>query len=71
MDSYEHYKNLRRSIADIDNILGVLGWDHEVNMPIDGAAFRAQQSATLSGILYQMSTSQEYVSTLEALKKKP
>jgi carboxypeptidase Taq len=65
---YQHYRKLRQDIADIDNILGVLGWDQEVNMPTDGAAFRAQQIATLSGYLHQMSTSKDYIDTVEKLK---
>ncbi len=66
---YQKYKDLRHRIADLDNILAVLGWDQEVNMPINGAHFRAQQTATLSGIQHDLSTSQEYSDLLEKLKE--
>ena len=39
-----------RKITDINLAAGVLHWDQEVNMPPKGAAFRAQQLATLSEI---------------------
>ncbi len=67
--TYQKYKELRHKIADLDNILAVLGWDQEVYMPIDGAGFRAQQIASLSGILHDMCTSQEYSDLLESLKE--
>ena len=65
---YQQYVDIRHKLADIDNILAVLGWDQEVFMPVEGAYFRAQQIATLSGILHEMSTTKEYINVLEKLK---
>lgn len=64
---YQKYVDIRKRITDLDNILAVLGWDQEVDMPIDGAAFRAQQIATLSGMQHDISTSQEYIDIVEKL----
>ncbi len=32
---------------------GVLGWDHQVNLPPAGAAFRAKQSSLLAGMVHE------------------
>src|ERR1700685_3126350 len=64
---YQKYVDIRKQITDLDNILAVLGWDQEVEMPIDGAGFRAQQIATLSGMQHEISTSQEYIDIVEKL----
>jgi carboxypeptidase Taq len=66
---YQEYKRQRKTIADIENILGVLGWDHEVFMPKEGAAFRAQQVSTLSGIYHEFATAKEYGDVLDKLRK--
>jgi len=66
---YQKYINIRRQVTDLDNILAVLSWDQEVEMPVDGADFRAQQIATLSGMQHEISTSKEYVDVLEKLRK--
>jgi carboxypeptidase Taq len=68
-EQYDQYKNLRSTMADIDNILAVLSWDQEVNMPVDGAAFRAKQIATLSGMLHQMNTAPQYINIVNDLNK--
>lgn len=66
---YEHYKQIKVKIADLDNILGVLSWDQEVNMPPAGAEFRAQQIATLSGIVHEAATSDELFDVLNKLQQ--
>jgi len=70
-DLYLQYTKLRSTIADIENILAVLGWDHEVCMPKEGAFFRAQQISTLSGMSHEMSTSKEYIDVVEKLMAEP
>jgi len=52
--SYQDYVRLMHKIADVRNALALLGWDQETYMPPKGAAFRAQQSATLSGISHDL-----------------
>lgn len=42
--------------SHIRGALRVLGWDASVNMPTGGASARADQSATLSGILHGLTT---------------
>lgn len=66
---YERYKEIKIKIADLDNILGVLSWDQEVNMPPAGADFRAQQIATLSGLVHEAATSDELVEVLNKLQE--
>lgn len=68
MSDYQHYVELRHKIADLENISAVLSWDQEVNMPTGGAAFRAQQAATLSGLIFEYHTAPEYQQVVEKLK---
>ena len=67
MTNYEKYKAHVRKITDINLTAGVLHWDQEVNMPPKGAAFRAQQLATLSEISHIFSVDSDYGKLLEEL----
>ena len=67
MTYYEKYKTHARKITDINLTAGVLHWDQEVNMPPKGAAFRAQQLATLSEISHNFSVDADYGKLLENL----
>lgn len=67
MTNYEKYKAHVRKITDINLAAGVLHWDQEVNMPPKGAAFRAQQLATLSEISHNFSVDANYGKLLEEL----
>lgn len=52
-------KDLLRKITDVSFANGLLSWDQEVYMPPKGAATRASQSATLSGIAHELFTGKE------------
>lgn len=67
MTNYEKYKAHARKITDVNLAAGVLHWDQEVNMPPKGAAFRAQQLATLSEISHGFSVDADYGKLLEEL----
>lgn len=67
MNNYEQYKNLLSKIADINNSIAVLSWDNEVYMPQDGASFRSQQIATLSGMAHEMFTHESFGESLQKL----
>lgn len=56
-----------RKIADVSYSSAVLNWDQETYMPPKGAAFRAQQLATLAGIAHELSTSKKLGKILEKL----
>lgn len=64
---YEQYKNLMRKIADINYSVALLHWDQEINMPIKGAAIRAQQIGSLSGISHDIFISNELGNLLQEL----
>lgn len=68
MTDYEKLKHKLVKMADLQHILAVLGWDREVNMPPKGGAFRAQQAATLSGMIHNLATAPELGELLEKLK---
>ncbi len=53
VQEYEALKKAMQHVADIQNATAVLMWDQETYMPEEGAGFRAQQSATLSGIAHE------------------
>ncbi len=57
--SYEKYKEIMQKIADVNYSSAVLQWDQEVYMPEEGAKYRAKQLSTLSGIVHELSTSDE------------
>ena len=65
---YQIYQSLLRKLADVQYSIGVLNWDQETYMPPKGAATRAQQISTLSGIAHSMSTSTELGSVLDRLE---
>jgi carboxypeptidase Taq len=67
MDNYNHYRELMRKIADVQYAAGVLNWDQETYMPVNGAEMRAQQLSTLSGIAHELSTSDELGDILNKL----
>lgn len=67
MTNYTLYKELMRKIADVQYAAGVLNWDQETYMPINGAEMRAQQLSTLSGIAHELSTSEELGDVLNKL----
>jgi carboxypeptidase Taq len=67
--SYDTYATHLRKLADIEVSIAVMSWDKEVNLPPEGARFRSQQVATLSGIHHEESTSEEFVSLVKALQE--
>ncbi|MEP7169797.1 MAG: carboxypeptidase M32, partial [Bacteroidota bacterium] len=66
-NSYEKYKEHQQKIADVNYSSAVLQWDQEVYMPEEGAKYRAQQLSTLSGIVHELSTSDELGKLLNEL----
>lgn len=68
MTKYAEYKKACTKANDIAKAIAVLQWDQETQMPKGGAAQRAQQIATLSGILHEQNTSESYGQILADLK---
>ncbi|MEM9547302.1 MAG: carboxypeptidase M32 [Bacteroidota bacterium] len=64
---YDKYKSKMQKVADINHSIAVLAWDKEVNLPKDGAAHRAQQVATLSGLSHKEFVEQEFGTMLNRL----
>lgn len=67
--SYNNYKTQLAKIADISYTIALQSWDQETYMPEKGAAFRAQQIATLSGIAHEMASTNELGNLLEDLNE--
>ena len=70
MDSktlYQQYTAHLRKIADTRYAIAVLQWDQETYMPAKGAAFRAQQVATLSEISHELFTRESFKNLLQDL----
>jgi carboxypeptidase Taq len=68
---YKVYKSRLVKIADLGYSTAILGWDQETYMPEKGAGFRAQQLATLSGIIHGQFTDKEFGKILKKLEKTP
>lgn len=67
MKPYQDYVQHLRKLADVEFAIGVLSWDKEVNLPKNGAPFRSQQVATLSGIAHDIFTDNKLGDLLQAL----
>ncbi len=63
----EQLKNLLHEIHDLAAASAVLDWDQQVNMPRGAAEDRGEQSATLSRIVHDKSTSDELGNLLNEL----
>ncbi|MBN4065946.1 carboxypeptidase M32 [Candidatus Amoebophilus asiaticus] len=66
--TYEKYRELMQKVADVKYTLSLLHWDHETNMPQKGAAIRARQIGTLSGIAHELFISKDLEALLEKLQ---
>jgi carboxypeptidase Taq len=53
-------------VYDLERALGVLGWDQRTMMPAQGAAGRAEASATLAGLAHERFVSDEIGRLLDA-----
>jgi carboxypeptidase Taq len=58
-EKLEQLKVLLNEIHDLSAANAVLEWDQQVNMPRGAAEDRGEQSATLSRIVHDKSTSDE------------
>ena len=64
---YGEYREQMQKIADVKNAIALLQWDQETYLPIKGAAFRAQQIATLSEQAHKMITEESMGILLDEL----
>ena len=67
MTPYDKYKAELSKLSDIRHAIGVLHWDTEVNMPVNGAQVRAQQIGTLASLAHGMFTDDKTGRMLEEL----
>ncbi len=59
MTPKEAYNELIERISEVSVLVsceGVLGWDHQVNLPPAGTAFRARQGSMLAGMVHEQFT---------------
>jgi carboxypeptidase Taq len=56
---YEEYRTHMRRLADVKSALALMQWDQETYMPAKGAAFRAQQVATLAEMAHELATAEK------------
>ena len=65
---YQKYLEQTQKAADINYASAVLGWDQEVFMPEKGFALRGRQLATLSSMVHDILTSEQYGNVLTELE---
>ena len=65
--SYQRMLEMMHKVADLEGALALLGWDQRVNMPPKAAVERARQRATLSRLIHEMVTSDEFYSLVKEL----
>lgn len=69
MESIHALKEKTAEIVYLGEVASLAGWDQQVNMPPGGASARANQLATLSKIIHEMSTSDELGELIEKANK--
>ena len=57
--AHHDLKQRLAEVYDLERALGVLGWDQRTMMPAQGAAGRAEASATLAGLAHERFVSDE------------
>ncbi|BAS25933.1 carboxypeptidase M32 [Limnochorda pilosa] len=65
----EAFLERTRPVMDLGRAAAVLGWDQNTYMPPGGAEARAEQTATLTGLVHERLVSDETVHALEALEE--
>jgi len=65
--NYEEFVRQSKKLAALYSATGVLGWDQEVYMPVNGAALRAEQQSVLSGMAHEIRTDEKYISLIQSL----
>lgn len=65
MENINALKQQTSEIVSLGEVASLAGWDQQVNMPHGGAEARANQLATLSKVIHQMSTSDELGELIE------
>ncbi|MGB0929659.1 MAG: hypothetical protein ACPGVB_02705 [Chitinophagales bacterium] len=68
-NKYKQYLKTLQKAADIDNSIVVLSWDQETQLPSKGAKHRAQQIATLSGLVLEIKVSTQLGDLLQELSE--
>ncbi len=68
-DKFEQLKERLAEVDDIGRAASVLGWDQQVNMPVQGNEARGQQLATLSKIAQEKFISDEVGKLIDNLKQ--
>jgi carboxypeptidase Taq len=66
--AYEELRNRVAEVVDLYGAMAVLGWDHRVMMPRNGAAARAEQLGTLAQITHTKAMAPEIGKLLEELE---
>jgi carboxypeptidase Taq len=66
--AYERLVRVLGQNTDLDRTLGLIEWDQQTMMPRRGAGARAEQMATLAGIIHERSTSPEIGQMLDELR---
>jgi carboxypeptidase Taq len=66
--AYDRLVHVLGQITDLDRTLGLIEWDQQTMMPPRGAEARAEQFATLAGLIHERNTSPEIGQMLDELR---
>ncbi len=64
---YQKYVAQSRKISDVNAAIALMHWDQEIYIPKNATGLRAQQIATLSGILHEMACAPEFGQIMKSL----
>lgn len=68
--TYEAFTQHLQKIAHLNSAMALLSWDQEIYMPEKGAAIRAQQFSTISGMVHELSTDAKFEEAVKFLLAK-
>lgn len=67
-NEYKQLKSIMGEVSDLNSVLLLLSWDHQVNMPPGGAKMRGVQMSTIGKLAHIKVTAPEVGELLEKLK---
>jgi len=66
METLDELRTIAAELTDLHHIIGLMQWDQEVSLPLRAAGDRAEQFATLSGIIHRKETAARMGELLKA-----
>lgn len=70
-NAYASLLSCLQRVHHLHSVHGLLGWDEQVNLPVDSADLRAEQMALLAGLTHEAASAPAIGAALSALEEDP